>query len=245
MSYYVYALCSPAGTPFYIGKGKGQRIFNHERKARKGVESHTARKIRSIMEAGGEIQRQILWDDLSEEDAFTFERFAIATLGMDNLTNKTAGGEGKAPLSPIMGRKHNEETKRKMSESHRGKRFTEEHCSKIAIAKRGMKQSDEHRRKNGDARRGTHHSEEQRKKISLSLKGSKRTEEQCRNIMESQRERRRLEREGMLERAPVTEEARENMRLAQIRRRTRERIGDSPGILLNEHIARQRAVGDV
>jgi hypothetical protein len=39
-SYYVYVLARPDGTPFYVGKGKNGRIFEHDKEARSGHKCH-------------------------------------------------------------------------------------------------------------------------------------------------------------------------------------------------------------
>lgn len=48
--YYTYMLAYPDGTPFYIGKGRGNRIYQHEEEARNGgqLERHIIMAIRDI-----------------------------------------------------------------------------------------------------------------------------------------------------------------------------------------------------
>jgi hypothetical protein len=156
----VYALCDQAAIPFYIGKGKGARIERHEKKAANGANTYTARKIRSIWSGGGEVQRQILWSGLTEQEAFENERFAIATLGRENLTNATDGGEGIAGFS------HSEEARRRIALGHLGRKDgppSDEARRNMSLARRGKKlgpQSEETRRKIGDANRGRAHTEE-------------------------------------------------------------------------------------
>lgn len=51
--FYVYELRDPRnGLPFYVGKGKGDRINAHEREARKGVSSPKCERIKEIWAAG-------------------------------------------------------------------------------------------------------------------------------------------------------------------------------------------------
>jgi hypothetical protein len=83
------------------------------------------------------------------------------------------------------GYKHREETKKKISESNKGKKLSKEHRKKMSEAKKGEKNhfygkicSEEHRKKMSEARKGKkhpfygkHHSEKSRKKISEAIKG--------------------------------------------------------------------------
>ena len=52
------------------------------------------------------------------------------------------------------GKHHNEETKRKISESHKGKHLSEEHKQKVAESLRGRHLSEEHKQKMSTARKG-------------------------------------------------------------------------------------------
>jgi hypothetical protein len=103
--YYTYAYLREDGTPYYIGKGKGARIYKKSNRCCPPPKDKS-----NII---------ILKKNLTEEEAFRHEVYMIAVfgrkdLGTGTLRNLTDGGEGKA------GCYHSEETKRKISEAVKG-----------------------------------------------------------------------------------------------------------------------------
>lgn len=90
--FYVYELIDPrAGTVFYVGKGTGDRITQHEREAR-NAEAYATRKvarIRAIWAAGLAIERRHVASFWSESDAYAFEAERIREIGFHHLTNET------------------------------------------------------------------------------------------------------------------------------------------------------------
>jgi len=106
MNYYTYAYLREDKTPYYIGKGKGKRIYN-----KRGRPCSTPKDKSRII---------FLKQNLTEKEAFKHEIYMIAVFGRKDLGtgilyNKTNGGDG------IGGFSHSEETKKKMSESQKGK----------------------------------------------------------------------------------------------------------------------------
>jgi hypothetical protein len=108
--------------PFYIGKGFGNRMFIHEKKALRPLTYKTnhnlylRNKILKILKEGNKIYYHKFNDNVSEEDAFACEITAIATFRSAGikLCNITDGGEGKDTLSNHPNRK---EICKKLSES--------------------------------------------------------------------------------------------------------------------------------
>ena len=93
MSYYVYELVDPRdGKPFYIGKGKGERMHQHEREAARGVYSRKCERIREIVAAGMKVEKSVLARYAIETDAYDAERLLIEQIGLENLTNVVPGG---------------------------------------------------------------------------------------------------------------------------------------------------------
>ena len=91
-----------------------------------------------------------------------------------------------------LGKNVSAETRKMMSEAHKGKIFSESHKKKISEALKGKHHSDETRQKLSEANKGKHHSEETRKKISESIKGEKnpmygkhRSADTCKKIAEA------------------------------------------------------------
>jgi hypothetical protein len=163
--FYTYAYLRVDRTPYYIGKGKGRRLYE---KHQKGI-SVPKDKSRIIY----------LKQNLTEEEAFKHEKYMIAVFGRKDLGtgilhNKTDGGDGAS------GYVFSEETKRKLSEAKKGKKHSEETRRKHSERMKGENNlnygkspSEETRRKRSEANKGKKHSEETRRKQSEAKKGIK------------------------------------------------------------------------
>jgi hypothetical protein len=93
-NYYVYCLYRPDGHPFYVGKGSGKRLHDHERDKNN---PHKRNIIALATRCGQEIDKRKLVEGLQEEDAYELERFLIQEIGREPqgpLVNLTDGGDG-------------------------------------------------------------------------------------------------------------------------------------------------------
>jgi hypothetical protein len=102
-NFYVYILYRADGvTPFYVGKGKGSRIKQHE-KDLEGCNPYKSRIIAEMLRDGIKVPAKKVVSSLAETKAFWLERFLITfigrhDLGLGPLTNLTNGGDGVAGL---------------------------------------------------------------------------------------------------------------------------------------------------
>ena len=166
MIYYTYAFLREDRTPYYIGKGKGNRAYR--------------RRDKGIKPPKDKSKILILKQNLTEEESFRHEVYMIAVFGRKDLGtgilhNKTNGGDG------VSGAVVSDETKRKMSEARKGKTHSKETKRKMSESGKGKIISEETKRKMSEARKGKTHSKETRRKISEARKGRKWWNDGCGN----------------------------------------------------------------
>ena len=158
--YYIYRYDREDGSPYYIGKGCGNRLFRERR-------NFTPKDRNRI---------QIVLGDMTEEEAFELEIFLIQEigrkdLGTGTLLNLTDGGEG------VSGHQHSEESRLKMREAKLGRKRSSE-------VKRKMSESHKER-----YRTGQHDEDARRRKISEGNKGKTIPDHQKKKMSESARKR--------------------------------------------------------
>jgi len=112
LKYYVYVLIDPrTNEPFYIGKGKGNRVFEHVDSAiNSEKETDKLSQIREIRSSGLKVKHVILRHGLSEDESFKIESSLIDFMRYfsDTLTNEVFGQGtsefGVLTASEIIGR---------------------------------------------------------------------------------------------------------------------------------------------
>jgi hypothetical protein len=156
--FYVYAYLRTDGTPYYIGKGTGNRAWNKHRRGSWWWCPPAAAQIK------------VLCASLGEKEAFEWEAALISLLGRkDNgtgcLMNLSDGGEGqsgyshslltKAKLSSAAKgrapRPVSDETRKKISDANKGKSKPPEQIAKMRLCLTGKKQPAEVSAKRGQA----------------------------------------------------------------------------------------------
>ena len=174
MHYYTYAYLREDKTPYYIGKGKGNRIYSKQKYIKPPKD-----KSRIIF----------LKQNLTEEEAFRHEIYMIDVfgridLGTGILHNRTDGGDGSS------GAIRSDETRKKIGEANKGKTLSEETRKKMGEAKKKM--SNKTRIKYSETKKGEKNpnygktpSKETKKKMSESQKGRTHSEETKRKLSEA------------------------------------------------------------
>lgn len=92
--FYVYQLIDPRdNSPFYIGKGSGNRIDSHEKAAARGERSRKCDRIRAIKADGLCVRKVKVALYCDEQEAYDHETRLIDSIGLENLTNVMRGGQ--------------------------------------------------------------------------------------------------------------------------------------------------------
>lgn len=163
--FYTYAYLREDKTPYYIGKGSGNRAY---------------KKCRKYVKPPEDVSRIIfLKQNLTEEQAFNHEIYMISVFGRKDLGtgilhNKTDGGEGVSGITPWnKGIHHSEKTKQKIKYKRKFQIISNETKDKMSKLRKGISLSEDHKIKIGQSNKGKNKgkclSKIHREKISNSL----------------------------------------------------------------------------
>lgn len=149
--YYTYAYLRENGTPYYIGRGKGNRAYRrHWRSRVRGGYFDPPSKDKILI-----LKKNLTEDDANKHEKYMIFIFGRKDLGTGILRNLTDGGEGTSNV------KMTEERLIKLR-----KPKSEEHKDKLRKPK-----SEEYKKKMSDIKKGTKLSQEHKEKLSKQSKG--------------------------------------------------------------------------
>ena len=144
--FYTYAYLREDKTPYYVGKGSGDRAYKRNRVG--------------IQPPKDKSRILILKENITEEEAFKHEIYMIDVFGRKDLgtgilINRTNGGDG------VSGLIHSREVRERMSKSHKGKILSEETKKRMSESRKGennyiygKSHSEETKRKQSEAKKG-------------------------------------------------------------------------------------------
>ena len=116
--YYTYAWLREDRTPYYVGKGIGNRAYRAHRRGDSYISAPPRNRV------------IFLKTNLTEFDAYKHENYIISVIGIKEdggiLINLSYGGEGSS------GRKPSEYCIQRTKETNTGKTLTEEHKNKVS-----------------------------------------------------------------------------------------------------------------
>ena len=152
--YYVYALCKQDGTPFYIGKGCGNRVLNHENVAQLAKDTIDAddtlteaekaeklakqtEKIRIIIQQDVNPLKVIIKWGPSEQEAFMCESSIINLLGF--MSGKDIS---LAALNKMVKGHASKQEKDSVADVKTKARSIESFLNEVAIPERGIEEID-------------------------------------------------------------------------------------------------------
>lgn len=121
--------------PFYIGKGKGKRLYVHLNQDKYNL--HKLNKIKGIKrDLGTNPIIEIFENNLTEEEAFEKEKLLIKIIGRKDqtlgpLVNYTDGGDGASNPNAETRKKISERMKGSNNPNYNGKTMTSLHVSNI------------------------------------------------------------------------------------------------------------------
>jgi len=135
--FYTYAYLREDKTPYYVGKGKGRRMYNKHHR----VSLPTDKKFIVVVK-----------DNLTEEEAFQHEmemiqKYGRKDLGTGILLNMTDGGEGNS------GREIPEHQRKIISEKN-SHPLTEDHKKKISKSLKGVENTSQHNKNISQSMKG-------------------------------------------------------------------------------------------
>ncbi len=180
--FYVYGIYDPKESfPFYVGKGSNGRKEEHFRPSKKGNNPHKDRKIAKIKKEGRTPNSKIIFDGLTEAEAFDKEWGMLhmfrchSEVELTNMHYNWGEGSGCGENNPMFGktRSMSDKTRKLMSEAHKGKTLSEEHKKKIAESNRGKSLTEKTKRKISKSHQGKVRSNEFKQKVSKAKMGEK------------------------------------------------------------------------
>ena len=116
LKHYVYLLINPeTKTPFYVGKGEGNRVFDHLNEAKEGKKgTNKLDQIQAILKKNKTVEHVIVRHGLNEKTAYQIEASLIDTFRFIPTFNDFVSGNIQGGMNSIEnGLMSSEEIKRK------------------------------------------------------------------------------------------------------------------------------------